>query len=289
MKVTAIVLAAGSATRFGSPKLLADLDGRPVLRHVLDAAEAAGLDDAIVVLGDEHAAMERTIGTRRHRVVVNPRPADGLSSSLRIGLAAAAADPDAEAAIVLLGDQPRITPAIIRAVLDAAATTDRPFVRARYATDGAPNPVLVRRTAWADAETLAGDRGLGPLLAARPQDVLSVDVEGANPGLMSPETLVAPVTPAPHQEPAVGVARNDLRLREDVQGGDPGRVVRGGRRLRRLRPAPLQPADSGLGERGFQPAGEGPGPLFGPFPEQAVNLAPQQRRFAQRPPLVGVQ
>ena len=53
MKVVAIVLAAGASRRFGSPKLLAALGGRPVLQHVLDAAADAGLGDVVVVLGDE--------------------------------------------------------------------------------------------------------------------------------------------------------------------------------------------------------------------------------------------
>ena len=189
MKVTAIVLAAGSATRFGSPKLLADLDGRPVLMHVLDAAADAGLDDVVVVLGDDRQAMERVIAGRRLRVVVNARPVDGLSSSVQLGLREAAADPGAEAAILLLGDQPLVTAGTIRAVLGAADTSPSAYVHARYAHDGAPNPVLVRRAAWPDAEALEGDRGLGPMLAARPRDVLAVDVDGDNPDIDTPSDL----------------------------------------------------------------------------------------------------
>jgi molybdenum cofactor cytidylyltransferase len=188
VKVVGVVLAAGASTRFGSPKLLADLDGRPVLQHVLDAIEAAGVDDVVVVLGDGHEAVERAVASRRQRFVVNPRPQDGLSSSLRVGLDAAA-DPAADAAIVLLGDQPDVRPDAIRAVLQAAEASDRSFVRARHASDGAPNPVLVRREAWPEASSLDGDRGLGPLLAAHPERVLAVDVEGANPDVDTPADL----------------------------------------------------------------------------------------------------
>jgi molybdenum cofactor cytidylyltransferase len=189
VRVVAIVLAAGASTRFGSPKLLALLEGKPVLQHVLDAVDAAGLDDVVVVLGDGHEATERAIAWRRQRRMVNPRPQDGLSSSLRVGLDAAAEDPQAEAVIVLLGDQPAVRPGTIRAVLQAAESSDRPFVRARYAHDGAPNPVLVRRSAWAGAAGLEGDRGLGPLLAAHPERVVAVDAEGANPDVDTPEDL----------------------------------------------------------------------------------------------------
>jgi CTP:molybdopterin cytidylyltransferase MocA len=76
-------------------------------------------------------------------------------------------------------------------VIDAAAGSEAPFVRARYATDGAPNPVFVRRAAWARAAGLSGDRGLGPLLAGHPELVLAVDVPGTNPDIDTPADLAA--------------------------------------------------------------------------------------------------
>jgi molybdenum cofactor cytidylyltransferase len=92
---------------------------------------------------------------------------------------------------VVLGDQPAIRPDVIRAVLDAGAGSAAPFVRARYPRDGAPNPVLVRRAAWATAAGLSGDRGLGPLLADRPDQVLSVPVDSGNPDVDTPADLAA--------------------------------------------------------------------------------------------------
>jgi molybdenum cofactor cytidylyltransferase len=181
VRVVAIVLAAGASTRFGSPKLLAHLDGRPLLQHTLDAVAAAGLAGTVVVLGDGAADVEAAIGWRGERRVVNPRPIDGLSSSLRVGLDAAAEDPAVDAVIVALGDQPAVSPAVIRAVVDAAEASSSPIVRPRYAADGAPNPVLVRRAAWALVAGLEGDRGLGPLLAAHGELVTEVPVDGANP------------------------------------------------------------------------------------------------------------
>lgn len=189
MKVTAVVLAAGASSRFGSNKLLADLDGRPVLQHVLDAVAAAGLTGAVVVLGEARDAVEAAIDWRGERITVNERPQDGLSSSLRVGLDEAARESATAAVIVVLGDQPAIRPEVIRAVVDAAQDSPVPFVHARYSGDGAPNPVLVRRAAWARAAGLSGDRGLGPLLATIPDQVLPVDVEGANPDVDTPADL----------------------------------------------------------------------------------------------------
>jgi molybdenum cofactor cytidylyltransferase len=193
VRTTAIVLAAGASSRFGSQKLLAPLAGRPVLQHVLDALAAAGLGDVVVVLGEAAAAIEAGIAWRDERRVVNPRPQDGLSSSLRTGLDGVAERiPAAEAALIVLGDQPAIRADVVRTLLGAAAADpSRPIVRARYTADTAPNPVLVRRSAWALAAGLSGDRGLGPLLAGRPDIVLAVDVDGANPDIDTPADLLA--------------------------------------------------------------------------------------------------
>ena len=190
----AIVLAAGAGSRFGSAKQLALLDGRPLLQHPLDALAAAGVDDVVVVLGDDAAAIEAAITWRGERRRVNARPQDGLASSLRVGLDAAAEDPSAEAVLVVLGDQPSLRPDVIRSVLGAAATSDRPIVRVRWTGDGAPNPVLVRRAAWALAAGLEGDRGLGPLLAARPDLVAEVPASGRLPDVDTPADLAAIAT-----------------------------------------------------------------------------------------------
>lgn len=209
MSTVAVVLAAGASRRFGSPKLLAALDGRPLLQHALDAVAAAGLRDVVVVLGDDAPAIEAAMTWRGERRVTNPRPGDGLASSLRVGLDAAVEVPDAGAVLVVLGDQPALRGDVIAAVVDAAddpALTALPFVRARYADDPAPNPVLVRRSAWALAAGLDGDRGLGPLLAARPHLVAEVEVTGTNPDVDTPADLAALAA----SDPAIRRVREDL-------------------------------------------------------------------------------
>jgi molybdenum cofactor cytidylyltransferase len=200
--VVALVLAAGASARFGSNKLLATLDGRPVLQHTLDAVAAAGLADVVVVLGAQASEIGPAIAWRGERRVLNERPEDGLSSSLRVGLDAAVEIPGADAALVVLGDQPQLRAEVIRAVMAAAAdpsAAHAKFIRPRYAADAAPNPVLVRRSAWALAAGLDGDRGLGPLLANRPELVIEVSVAGANPDIDTPADLAA-VSPSPLED-----------------------------------------------------------------------------------------
>lgn len=191
MTIVVVVLAAGAGSRFGSQKLLAPLHGRPVLQHTLDAVTGAGLDDVVVVLGDDAAAIKAAIEWRGERLVVNTRPGDGLASSLRVGLDETAADPAVDAVLVVLGDQPSLRPDVLRAVIATAETSTRPIVRARYASDDAPNPVLLLRAAWALAAGLSGDRGVGVLIAERPDLVAAVDVDGSNPDIDTPADLAA--------------------------------------------------------------------------------------------------
>lgn len=183
MRVGAVVLAAGSASRFAGNKLAADLDGRPVLRHVLDTVAAAGLEP-IVVVGPPGEALAG-IPLEPAELVVNQHPEEGLSSSVRLGLRALEADATRaplDAALILPGDQPRVRAGVIRALVEAAERSpDRPFVVARHAGDHAPNPVLARHDVWRLADELAGDRGFGPLLAERPELVRWLEVEGDNP------------------------------------------------------------------------------------------------------------
>ena len=189
----AVVLAAGRARRFGSDKLLASLDGRPVLQHVLDTLVGVGIRHVAVVLGAHAARQEAVLAWRGERRVRNPDPARGLSSSLRIGLAELAAAtasgaPLIDAALICLGDQPRLDPDVILRLLAASDRTE-PMIVPRYAHGGGGNPVLLRRSAWTVADTIEGDEGLRSVIATSPDLVGFVDVPGSNPDVDTPADL----------------------------------------------------------------------------------------------------
>src|SRR5262245_8029025 len=133
--VTALVLAAGAGSRFGGGKLLAPIGGRPVLQRVLDAIAQAGIDDVLVVLGGDAAAIEAGIDWRDERRVVNPAPERGLSSSLQVGVDAVLADSKLAGILVVLGDQPLVAPSTIEALLGAKVRADRPVVLPVYPDD----------------------------------------------------------------------------------------------------------------------------------------------------------
>jgi molybdenum cofactor cytidylyltransferase len=185
-RTVAVILAAGAATRFGAAKVFAPLGGRPLVDRVIDAALAAGLGEVVVVLGPGSPA-EASADLGRVRVVRNPSPEEGLSSSVRIGLAALGADIDA--AIVLLGDQPLVRADVIRALVTADLPSRHEIVVPRYAGGGGQNPTLVLRAAWPLAQGLTGDRGFGPLIAARPELVLEVPADGSNPDVDTPADM----------------------------------------------------------------------------------------------------
>ncbi|MEA2545985.1 MAG: molybdenum cofactor cytidylyltransferase [Chloroflexota bacterium] len=182
MSIAAVVLAAGAGSRFGGRKLLAALDGRPIVGHVVEAARAAGLDPIVVVVPPTGELDELDLGAVRR--VTNPTPQEGLSSSVRIGLRELDGEPDVTAAVILPGDQPRVRPDVIRRLIEASTASSAPLLIAPlYDADAAPNPILARRAAWRLADELVGDRGFGPLLAGRPDLVQRIPVDGANPDI----------------------------------------------------------------------------------------------------------
>ena len=201
--VAGVVLAAGLARRFGGGKLAAPLDGRPIVAHVLDIArsalEAGDIASVVVVAGSGPAAgpdaptVRAMASSHGLSVVDNDDPAAGLSRSVRLALAALEAT-EADGALMLLGDQPRVRPGVIRAIVAAAAQkgSGRPgFVIPRYGNGGAGNPVLIDRSMWPLAAALDGDVGMVAVARERPDRVLYVEVEGANPDVDTPEELDA--------------------------------------------------------------------------------------------------
>jgi molybdenum cofactor cytidylyltransferase len=155
----ALVLAAGEGRRFGGPKQLAELDGRPLLQHAVDAARAApGVDRVVVVLGARAAAIRAAVRLGGAEVVEAADWAEGMSASLRAGLHAV---PAADRVVVLLGDQPRVGAEVIAEAL-RRAPADRPL-RATYG--GAPgHPVVLPRTLLGEAAALRGEHGARDLL-----------------------------------------------------------------------------------------------------------------------------
>lgn len=165
--IAGLVLAAGGSARFGAPKQLAELDGRPLVRHAVDAQRRSGALGRIAVVVGAHADAVAAVLPPDVAVVRAGDWADGLAASVRAGVAAL---PEADHVLVTLGDQPRITPAVVAAVA-AAVDEEHDAVRATY--DGvAGHPVVLGARLLARAGELSGDQGFRELLReARVRDV----------------------------------------------------------------------------------------------------------------------
>lgn len=186
--VGAIVLAAGRSTRMGANKLLADLGGKSVIAHVVDAVASARLPSPVVVVGHMAAEVRSALGDRQTTYVDAVDFADGMSRSLAAGLAAVPAD--WRAVLVVLGDMPRVTPATL-AALAAVATNDVIAVPVCAGQRG--NPLLWGRTHLPRLAALDGDVGGKALLAELGGYVveIAVDDEGVLADVDTPEALAA--------------------------------------------------------------------------------------------------
>ncbi|NNM72402.1 nucleotidyltransferase family protein [Enterovirga aerilata] len=174
MSVAAIVLAAGRGTRFGeSPKLLAELDGKPLVRHAVEAALLAGFP-TLVVVGHRESEIRAVLADLPVTFVPNAAYAEGLSTSLKAGFAAL--PPDAAAALVLLGDMPKVTPLLLRELAETWERSGRPSAAVPVAAGRRGNPVLLSAALAGEIAGLTGDRGAGPLLRRLP-DVVELPAE----------------------------------------------------------------------------------------------------------------
>ena len=172
--IAGIILAAGEARRFGAQKLLAPLDGRALVQHVIRAANGSSLSDVVIVVGADADRIAR-IAMGRARVVRNPDYATGQASSLQAGLRTLTDEIDA--AVVLLGDVPGVTSALVDALIAKQRETAAIAVISRWGDRRVP-PALLHRDLWPTALALTGDVGMRDVLAGR-EDVAEVEVTNA--------------------------------------------------------------------------------------------------------------
>lgn len=172
--VAAIILAAGLSSRLGKPKLLLPLNGRSLIRRTVEQVMAAGggeWEEIIVVVGHEAARVRQELEGLPIRTIVNPRFARGMSASLRAGLQAIS--PQAEGAMIFLGDQPLVATEVVRRMLTVFRGGQRPIVVPVY--DGVRgNPVLFSSSLFSELMTVEGDKGGREVVMRNPERVATV-------------------------------------------------------------------------------------------------------------------
>lgn len=172
----AVILAAGSSTRLGSPKQLLAIDGRPLLVRTVEATLASPAWPVVVVLGAHAEKIRPTLARLPVLVAENPAWAEGMASSLRTGVDTLRQfSRRLDAALVALCDQPAFSVETIARLVAAQRATGRGIVAARYAgRHGAP--ALFLRDHFPALAALTGEEGARALLNGDPAQVTAVDL-----------------------------------------------------------------------------------------------------------------
>jgi molybdenum cofactor cytidylyltransferase len=189
-RIAGVVLAAGASSRMGANKLLAPLEGRPMVRHVVETAQAAGLDPVLVVLGHQADAVARALSGCGAAFVLNPAFAEGLSTSLKAGLAALRREIDA--AVILLGDMPDVRPDLVARMAEAFDPAKNRAIVAPTRGGRRGNPVLWSRMFFpVIRDHVHGDAGARALLSRYAHWLVEIeaDDDGVFADFDTPEAL----------------------------------------------------------------------------------------------------
>lgn len=192
--VAALVLAAGGSSRLGRTKQLEPWGNTTLLGQVVEQAKSYPVDEVWVVLGADWERILESVDLSDCGVVENPEWQEGIASSLRVGLDALLQLSRAEAALIVIGDQPGIDPRLVDEVVAAFEQSSAPVVipKYRYAWG---NPVLVARSLWPRLMSLEGDEGAKRLFKAHPEWVEEVWTDQLPPRDVDTEADLAELRP----------------------------------------------------------------------------------------------
>jgi molybdenum cofactor cytidylyltransferase len=179
--IAAVILAAGSSSRMGRNKLLMEFAGRPILCHAVDQTIAAGIKDTVVVGGHQAAKIRAALGERLSapalRMIETREHKLGMSASLKAGIRAL--KPETGAVLVMLGDMPRISAALIKRLVAAYNPVEGRTIVVPTVNGKRGNPVLFDRKFFPEMLELAGDVGARHLIGQHDEEVAEVPVEDA--------------------------------------------------------------------------------------------------------------
>ena len=191
LQIAAIVLAAGSSTRFGvANKLLAEIDGKPLVVRVIDAIAAGGVDRIVVVTGHEADRVAAAVAECDCRTVFNEQYAQGMGTSVACGVLAL--DDSIDGALIAQGDMPEVDAALIARLCQRFVEVGGNCLVYPVLDDGRQgNPVIWPRRLFTVLGELQGDKGAKRLIAAEGNAAVRVAVAGmaAATDIDTPEEL----------------------------------------------------------------------------------------------------
>lgn len=176
MYVTGLMLAAGASSRLGRPKQTLLVGGIPILGASLDVARSYGFDQLLVTLGRAPDKIMDTVDLSEAEVIYNEEYTTGCSSSITRALTAV--HPRSSGIVLMLGDQPRIRPETIAALVAAAQDADLGVCRYQ---DGRGHPLWLSRSVFSELSTLHGDKAVWKLLDSPKFTVAEATIAGPIP------------------------------------------------------------------------------------------------------------
>ncbi|MFF2587650.1 NTP transferase domain-containing protein [Peribacillus butanolivorans] len=160
LKVGAVILAAGMSTRMGKPKLLLPLNGQPLFKHALKATVDVSLQPIVLIAGHYIEEIRHyTHDFEDIEIIYNQNYANGMASSLKLGIQAVKKDVDA--VMVFLADQPLVSKSIVQLLIDhykAHKHEGIRIVRSKYKED-LGHPILFDAELFNEFDSIEGDQG----------------------------------------------------------------------------------------------------------------------------------
>jgi molybdenum cofactor cytidylyltransferase len=182
-----VLLAAGSSSRLGRPKQLLPFRGKSLLQHAVDAALESGMRPLLVVTGAYTDIISRELQNQEVTIVNNPGWEEGMAASIRTGITAAMQMGNIDAVLLMVCDQPFITPALLQTLLQVQRNTGAPAVASKYG-DRKGTPVLWHKIFFPQLLQLQGDTGAKKIIQQYDALIPSVAFEK---GLVDVDTLEA--------------------------------------------------------------------------------------------------
>lgn len=190
MQIPAVILAGGASRRLGQPKQLVIFKGATLLNRAIFAACDAGASPVLVVLGAHFEEIVVTLPLDEVMLVHNDRWETGMASSIHAGMRALqAAAPDAEAVLLLTCDQPRLTAAHLRKLMEASGKSGAVCMAASKYAGTRGTPAVMPRYAFAELEALRGDKGARSILMNPSHAVVEIGFLGGEFDVDEPEDL----------------------------------------------------------------------------------------------------
>jgi molybdenum cofactor cytidylyltransferase len=175
MGISVLILAAGAARRMNQAKMLLSFRNSTILETIIAAAKEINPDTICIVTGYYHQEIQEYIQDDQVRFVYNERWEEGMSDSIKKGLAyLMAQNPDMESVLVMVADQPFIKSALLLQMLQLKIQSKKGIVAARYAGING-TPVLFGKDHFSSLEKLLGDKGARSILQQYPDDLVTVD------------------------------------------------------------------------------------------------------------------